>query len=89
MPIRQAGKAQDSDSCIRAFEPLIGNYEEICGVEQLVACWAHNPKVAEFEPCPNKHFYWPGVVMTALGNYQVIKWKVTFLHDSLTIIFPT
>ena len=34
-----------------------------------------------------KHFYWPGVVMTALGNYQVIKWKVTFLHDSLTIIF--
>ena len=26
LPIRQAGKAQDSDSCIRAFEPLIGNY---------------------------------------------------------------
>ena len=46
MPIRQAGKAQDSDSCIRAFEPLIGNYKEICGVEQLVACWAHNPEYA-------------------------------------------
>ena len=52
LPFRQAGKAQDSESCIRAFEPLNGNYEEICGVEQLVACWAHNPKVAAFESCP-------------------------------------
>ena len=35
-----------------------------------------------------KHFDCPRVVMTAFGNYQVIKWKVKFLHDSWTIIVP-